>query len=126
MTLAGMLAFDKDAVICDFAETYHVLDVWALPVPLMAALASGLREDSRIRMKMAGYRSLPTQMVLARLSDEVTLFRYGFTKDAQDGKNHPVLCTDYMVPYKEKKKTKGFNSGEDFLAAWVNITKGGE
>lgn len=126
MTLAGMLAFDKDAVICDFAETYHVLDVWALPVPLMAALASGLREDSRIKMKLAGLRPLPVQAMIAKLSDEVTMFRYGFTEDAQKGKHIPPLCQDYMVQHEEEKKTIAFNSGEDFLAAWNSITKGGE
>ena len=128
MTLAGMLALDRDAVICDFAETYHVLDVWALPVPLMAALASGLREDSRIKMKMAGFRPLPIQAVLARMSDEVTMFRYGFTEDAKNGKDCPVLLSDLMYPKEDKNKTKGFDSGEDFLAAWnaINGTKGGE
>ena len=124
MTLAGMLAFDRDAVICDFAETYHVLDVWALPVPLMAALASGLRDDSRIKLKMAGVRSLPLQAVLAKIADEVTVFHYGFTEAAQKGENRPVLLADYM--YAKEESTKGFDSGADFLAAWNSITKGGE
>ena len=44
-----MLAADRDALICDLAETYHVLDLTALPVPLLATLAAGLRGDSRIR-----------------------------------------------------------------------------
>ncbi len=122
MTLAGMLAFDKDAVICDFAETYHVLDVWALPVPLMAALASGLRDDSRIKMKLAGIEPIPVQMILAKVADEVTLFRYGFMDDTKDH-GEPVLVSALMSPPEPEKKVEGFDSGEDFLAAWNEITK---
>lgn len=122
MTLAGMLALDEDAVICDFAETYHVLDVWALPVPLMAALASGLREDSRIKLKMAGIEPIPAQMILAKVADEVTLFRWGFMADTDD-KREPVLVSGLMSPEPDENKVKGFDSGEDFLAAWNEITK---
>ena len=42
-----MLAADEDAVICDFAEVYHVLDLRALAPPLAATLAAGLPPDSR-------------------------------------------------------------------------------
>ena len=34
--------------MCDLAETYGVLDMDALPAHLVATLAAGLREDSRI------------------------------------------------------------------------------
>ncbi len=34
--------------MCDLAETYGVLDMDALPARLVATLAAGLREDSRI------------------------------------------------------------------------------
>lgn len=123
MTLAGMLALDEDAVICDFAETYHVLDVWALPVPLMAALASGLREDSRIKLKMAGIEPIPAQMILAKVADEVTLFRWGFMADTDD-KREPVLVSNLMSPPEPaENKVKGFDSGEEFLAVWNEIAK---
>jgi len=43
-----MIATDEDALVCDLAETYHVLDYRMLPLKTAAALASGLRSDARI------------------------------------------------------------------------------
>lgn len=43
-----MILTDEDALICDFAETYNVLDYRALPLRTAATLASGLRADARI------------------------------------------------------------------------------
>lgn len=126
MILAGMYALDKDALVCDFAETYHVLDMWALPVPLLAVLASGLREDSRIMMKMGGITYIPAYISAAKAADELAMLMYSFTEDAAKGRNRPELLSDFIVDRKEPKPTnQGYNSGEDFLAAWEKITKGG-
>lgn len=50
-----MLAADRDALACDLWETYQVRDMEALPVRDLAMLSCGLRENSRIRMKMGGH-----------------------------------------------------------------------
>ena len=42
-----MAALAPDELVCDMAETYHVLDWRALGLPLAATLAGGLRETSR-------------------------------------------------------------------------------
>ena len=126
MILAGMYALDKDALVCDFAETYHVLDMWTLPVPLRAVLASGLREDSRIMMKMGGVSYIPAYISAAKAADELAMLMYSFTEDAAKGRNRPELLSDFIVDRKEPKPTnQGYDSGEDFLAAWEKITKGG-
>ena len=49
-----MVASDEDALICDFAETYHILDYKALPLKLRATLASGLRDSSRSKLILHG------------------------------------------------------------------------
>ena len=56
-----MLAVDRDALMCDLAETYGILDLYAHPAQLIATLATGLREDSRIyaRMRAEHKRSSP-------------------------------------------------------------------
>ena len=41
-----MIATDEDALICDFAETYHIYDYRSLDVEYAATLAYGLRDDS--------------------------------------------------------------------------------
>ena len=49
-----MLNLDKDALLCDLAETYHIYDYKSLPCKMVATFSCGLRADSRIKMKIAG------------------------------------------------------------------------
>lgn len=129
MTLAGMLSTDRDALICDMAETYGVFDIYALPVPLLAVLASGLRDDSRIKLKMAGLSGLPITAMIARAADDIALLLYSFTQDAADGKNQPQLFTDLMTGASgstKKEKGTGFESAEAFDAAWRKLTNAKE
>jgi len=46
-----MIKLDENALICDFAETYHIYDYRQLPPTRVAVFACGLRDDSRIKMK---------------------------------------------------------------------------
>ena len=74
-----MLAADRNAVICDLAETYGILDYKALPVPLLATLCSGLRETSRIKLRLSGM-SVPSDVML--LAAAVCIFGiYAFAKN---------------------------------------------
>lgn len=52
--LADLIASDEDALICDFAQYYHVLDWRTLPLHLVATLAAGLPESSRCMLKLSG------------------------------------------------------------------------
>ena len=45
MALTAMLATDEDALLCDFAETYGVYDLEALPVEKLAVLSFGRFPD---------------------------------------------------------------------------------
>ena len=49
-----MIAVDENALICDFAETYNIYDYRSLPVKLAATYSAGLRENSRIKMRLRG------------------------------------------------------------------------
>ena len=118
-----MLSRNEDALICDMAETYHVLDIWALPVETLAVLASGLRDDSRIKMELAGYNHIPAAFILPTIADTLTLICYSFSKDAKYKRNMPALFTDAMKG--EGAKPKDFNtyaSGADFLADWERLS----
>lgn len=84
-----MVAFDEDALICDFAETYHIFDYRSLPAELVATLAVGLRENSRIKIKMSGLKIEFTQYLLAALFDKVNWICWTKTKDAETGVNAP-------------------------------------
>ena len=118
MTLAAMLATDRDAFICDMAETYQIFDYRAVPVDLLAILASGLRDGSRIRMRMAGVTHIPHEYILPLIADRLTalLQSCGGAQDAE-------YLTDVVFGRSKKQPDIAFNSGEDFMTAWSTIVK---
>ena len=115
-----MLAADRDAFVCDMAETYHILDIWALSVELLAVLASGLRDNSRIKMKIAGMRYIPLETVLPQVADRLMLIYCSMVGI----KELPPMITDIMVAEKRKKQEVGFDTPEDFKSAWEQIARG--
>lgn len=84
-----MIAADEDALICDLAETYGVLEYRTLPVRLLATLAAGLREDSRIKRRMQDTRLPPDTMLLAAAVDRLSFLAWAQTEDARHGLNRP-------------------------------------
>lgn len=74
-----MIAKDKNALICDMAETYKVFDLRALPVPMLATLAAGLRDDSRIKIKLSGARAATDTLLLASIADALNFLAWAKT-----------------------------------------------
>lgn len=123
MILAAMLATDRDALVCDMAQTYHVLNMTALPVPLLATLAAGLRGDSRIKMAMAKETATQQEVMTAAILDRVTTLCWMNSKDGAHGRNRPKSVLEAMTG-KDKKKAQAahpvaFNSPEEFDKAWA-------
>ncbi len=118
MTLAVMLSEDEGLFICDMAETYHVLDYRALPVPLLATLASGLRENSRIKMKIAGVNYLPPEVVIPLGVDYIKMILKALVND----KKKEEYLSNLM--HKKEKDFKVYDSGADFMAEWKRLTQG--
>ena len=92
-----MLTFDEDALICDMAETYGVFNLFELPPQLAATLAVGLREDSRIKVKMSGMKMDFNKYILAALFDKVNWLCWTKTKDAQHGTHVPESILDLLL-----------------------------
>lgn len=115
-----MIALDEDALICDFAETYHIFDIFSLPVEYVATLASGLRDNSRIKIKASGLRVELNTLLLAHIADNTAINVYLKTKDAKTGRNKPKSFVEILTkdPDQELKK---FSSGEEFLEEWRRI-----
>lgn len=114
-----MLATDEDAVICDFAETYHVLDYRALDLPLAATLAAGLAPDSRIMRKLRGEKPMSTTVLLAAAVDNLAVLRWLNSADGAKNINYPQSILADLTG--EAKKTasgniKTFATGADFDA----------
>jgi hypothetical protein len=112
-----MLSEDRDALICDMAETYHIYNMWALPVETVATLACGLREDSRIKLRLAGMEYIPPYMALIRIHDLLSAYLHS----SKSG-NPPVLLGNIAVAKKEEQPF-GYESAEDLEAARARFIK---
>ena len=66
-----MIAEGRQELICDLAETYGIYDYRQLPPMTVAALSVGLRDDSRIKMKMTDSRLTIEQMLMAIIADRL-------------------------------------------------------
>ena len=125
MTLASMINFDEDALVCDLAETYHIYDYRSLPVHLVATLSAGLRDDSRIKMAAAGVPATQDTLLLATIADRVEAFRYGFSEDASKGINQPISLVAVLYGEKPERRNKSgvmsFATIDEFEATLARI-----
>lgn len=124
MTLASMLATDETAVICDLAETYGVLNYRALPVKTLAALCAGLRENSRIKMKLAGVKVETELTLLAAAVDRLTFLAWAKTKDGEKNVNRPKSIVDVLNGIVKDSDVMAFDTAEEFEAARAAIIGG--
>lgn len=108
-----MIRVDEEALICDFAETYGIYNYRELPLLLCATYAVGLRENSRIKMKMTESEMGLTDTLLAGIFDRLSLLLYAQTADAQKGINYPKLIMSSITDKKDKP-SQGFATGEDY------------
>lgn len=121
-----MIAIDEDALICDLAETYQIYDYRRLPVQTVAVFSLGLRDNSRIKMKLSGSKISLEQSLLASIADRLGILIWQKTKDGAKGNNVPksILATlNGETEEKEKSETRLFESGEEFLQARAKLLR---
>lgn len=109
----------EDALICDFAETYHIYDYKRLPARRVASLAAGLRENSRSQMILAGLKATPEFMLLAGIVDRLSWLVWSKTKDAQKGHNPPRSIMEGLIS--QPTELNAYATGEDFETARKRI-----
>lgn len=120
-----MIAADRDALVCDMAQTYGILDIQALPVPLLATLAVGLRGDSRIKMRLSGATVPQTELMLAAAVDRLSMLLWAKTEDGRNGINRPRSLVQILSGEKQAdtgEHPRSFDSPVDFEAEWTRIT----
>lgn len=117
-----MLGTDKDAFICDMAETYHIYDYKAVPVQLLSTLANGLRDSSRIKCKMSEMPIALETFLLSAIYDKVSWLQWAKTKDAEKGRNMPESITAKLMNTKQESQIESFENGEEFMKAWHKLT----
>lgn len=110
-----MMKLDEDALLCDLAETYQIYDFKQLPLSKVAVFSYGLRDDSRIKMRMNEQNVTLDNLLLAGINDALNLLVWFKTKDGQKGNNKPELITSKLVGIAEKTSdNEVFVSGQDF------------
>ena len=121
-----MIAQYEPELICDFAETYHILDYTALPVSLLVTLFSGLGEGSRVQQRLNGEKVPLRTLLLAAMVDRLSVLLYANTKDAKSGTNRPRSLVAILTGEETETNagTKAYASGDDFEAARRAILEG--
>lgn len=110
-----MIALDEDALICDFAETYHIYNIYDLPVVYVATLAIGLRTDSRIKQKVVGMEHDLKSLLLAHIADNTAITAWLLSKNAEKGKDRPASFVEVLTKKIDPStKPRTFVSGDDF------------
>nr|DAH68828.1 MAG TPA: protein of unknown function (DUF5361) [Bacteriophage sp.] len=113
MVLAHLLALDKDALICDLAETYHILDYKSVPVKTLAVLAAGLNEDARNKRKAAGGKAPLRILLSAAILDQLSMLVWMQSKDGQKGINRPKSLVKARI-IGETEQAKSFRTADEF------------
>lgn len=122
MALAKMISVDRDALICDMAETYHIYDLRGLPARTLATLAFGLRADSRIKMRLSDQSLRVNTLLLAAVVDRLGLLVWGQTEDGRRDRNRPQSIIDALEG--AENAPQGYNTPEEFEAERRRIING--
>ncbi|MEG1075372.1 MAG: DUF5361 domain-containing protein [Ruthenibacterium sp.] len=116
-----MIAANEDALVCDLAETYGILDYRALPVSLLATLCVGLRDESRIKMHLCGAKATQNTLLMAAAVDRLSFLAWTKTKNAQNGIHQPQSILSAVLGTQTEREIETFDTAEDFIAARTHI-----
>ena len=112
-------------MICDLAETYHIFDYKSVPCRLLGTLVAGLRDDSRIKQKMAGITSGPQTVLIASILDSINLLLWPRTEDGVNDTNRPKsVARCFMIEDAEPKAER--LTPEEYRKIRESILKGAE
>lgn len=77
-------------------------------------LIVGLREDSRLVLKVTGRSHSMSQLMQAYTVDRLSILCWQNTKDGAKNKNKPKMLSDIMLKTKEETDIQSFDSAEEF------------
>lgn len=116
-----MIHLGEDELICDLAETYGILNYRELSPNLVATLSCGLRDDSRIKMKISKQRISLDRMLSALIVDSLQFLCWTKTKQAQKNQGKPEsVFAKLMGSEEQKEEYESFESVEDF-EQWMKL-----
>lgn len=118
-----MIVTDRDAWMCDLAETYRIFNYRELPCKMVALFSCGLRDDSRIKKKLSGgTKESAEEMLLAIIADRLGTLVWFSSEDGEKRRNRPKSILSALIGEEEEKEVQAFDSGKDFEAEWNEIT----
>lgn len=118
-----MITADEEALICDFAETYGIYNYRKLPLKTAAILAAGLRDNSRIKIKLSGLNAAPETILNAAIADRIGMLVWMQSKDGVKNQNRPASILDKILnPEKKKEDVTTFATGQDFEDEWNRLS----
>lgn len=115
-----MMSKFPDELTCDMAETYGIFDIKRVPVKLLATLAVGLRDDSRVMMAKRGALVDNKTILLAQIADMLG----GISPKSEQSLTMRCFAnrsTGSTTAPKEKHEI--FDSPEDFKKRWAEVTR---
>lgn len=119
-----MIKVDENALICDLAETYQIYNYRQLPPSTVAIFCIGLRDDSRIKMKLSGAKVSPNILLLSGIVDRLNLLLWSKTKDGPKGINKPKSILSEL--YNKESDVSAFTSGKEFEEERNRLIKAAE
>lgn len=114
-----MIREDEHALMCDFAEYYHIYDYRELRPKQAAIFAVGLPTDSRIKRKMTGQKHSTQTLLLACIADSLRTLVWFQTEDGRRNINRPASILQSLT--EEKDDLAEFATIEAYEAARATI-----
>lgn len=88
---------------------------------MAATLCIGLRDNSRVKMKISGNKITFEQTLFARMVDELTFQSWAKTQDGQKNRNRPKSVLKTILEGKKEDQNESFFTPEEFDKAWEKI-----
>lgn len=121
-----MIKTDESALICDLAETYHVFDYRSLPVKLVATFSAGLRENSRIKMKMAGMKYEFKTLLLASILDGINIGNWMRSDKNRSDRPESMVNRLLGISQEDRDERELFLSAEEFEQKRMKLIENGD
>lgn len=121
MFLALCIRECEDEMICDLAETYHVLNYKEYPPLLVGTLVFGLKDNSRVKLFLSDQKQPLDRILFARMVDELSFLSWANTKDGQKNRNRPKSVLQTLLGIEKKEEYATFDTYEEFQQMWNAI-----
>lgn len=129
-----MISLGEDELICDFAETYQLfipsfseklIDIQGreLLPSMVATLACGLPENSRIKRKISKRTIDLEQTLLAIIADRLGIIAWQRSKDGQKNRNRPKSILEVLLGQDKKKDELEVFTDQESFEEWYKRTR---